>query len=169
MKPSIQKLQKFFRLEAERGYDNRAVLGGLENIVDGWESEARVDQLPEDLIQTVRDRLHDYAHLSSTSRAEALEGIWRRIQRRGEAPPSASPAQETRPAQPETPPAENREISIEEQFEDQERSRTISEHLPEEAISPESAPLPSEPVDTNIKAESEYPKHPIWFQFHPGR
>ena len=81
MKPSIQKLQKFLKLEAERGYDNRAVVGGLDKIIDLWESEARADEVPEDLIQAVTLRLRDYPNLSPTSHAEALEGLWRRINR----------------------------------------------------------------------------------------
>ena len=63
MKPSLVKLQKFFKLEAERGYDNHAVLGGLERILDRWEAEARMEELPEDLIQAVLERLRDYPRL----------------------------------------------------------------------------------------------------------
>ncbi len=84
MKPSLLKLQKFFKLEAERGYDNRAVLGGLESMLDPWEVEARADSLPEDLIEAVVSRLRDYHRLSEPSRQEALQGIWRRIHREGE-------------------------------------------------------------------------------------
>jgi ATP-dependent DNA helicase RecG len=98
MKPSLQKLHKFFKLEAERGYDNHAVLGGLDRMLDIWEAEARLDGLPEDLIQTVDARIRDYARLSEKSRAETLEGLWRRIQRE-----TASPAPQQPPA-PETPP-----------------------------------------------------------------
>ena len=81
MKPSLQKLQKFLKLEADRGYDNHAVLGGLERMLGPWESEARVDQMPEEFIQAVVSRLRDYQRLSAKSRAEALQGLWRRIQR----------------------------------------------------------------------------------------
>ena len=75
MKKSIQKLRKFFRLEAERGYDNKAVMGGLANILSSWELEAREDQLPEQIIQAVISRLRDYHHLSEDSREVALKGI----------------------------------------------------------------------------------------------
>jgi ATP-dependent DNA helicase RecG len=81
MNPSLGKLQKFFKLEAERGYDNRAVLGGLERMLSPWEAEARLDGLPEELISAVVTRLRDYHRLSSTSRQEALQGLWRRLQR----------------------------------------------------------------------------------------
>ncbi len=53
MLSSVEKLQKFIKLEIERGYDNRAVVGGLDKILPSWESEARSNQLSEDIIQTV--------------------------------------------------------------------------------------------------------------------
>ena len=81
MKPSIQKLRKFFRLEDERDYDNKAVMGGLSNILSAWEMEAREDQLSEQIIQAVIGRLRDYHHLSEDSREVALKGIWQRVTR----------------------------------------------------------------------------------------
>jgi ATP-dependent DNA helicase RecG len=72
MKPSLQKLQKFFKLESERGYDDRAVVGGLVRIIDTWESDARADSLPEELIEAVKVRLRDYNRLSPNSRQESL-------------------------------------------------------------------------------------------------
>jgi ATP-dependent DNA helicase RecG len=81
MKPSIEKLKKFFTLEANRGYDNKAVHGGLEAMLDTWEAEARQDELKEELIQAVRARLRDYGRLSPDSRRDALKGLWNRIRR----------------------------------------------------------------------------------------
>lgn len=81
MVPSLDRLQKIFRLEAERGYDNHAVVGGLERMLDHWEADARIDQVPEELIQAIITRLRDYARLSGNSRKETLEGLWRRVQR----------------------------------------------------------------------------------------
>lgn len=81
MKPSINKLQKFFKLEAERNYDNNAVVGGLERMLERWEAEARADSISEELIQAVVSRVRDYGRLSPNSRAEALDGLWKRIQR----------------------------------------------------------------------------------------
>ena len=81
MKKSIEKLQKFFKLEADRGYDNKAVMGGLAGMLDSWISDARADNLDEDLIQAIRSRLNDYNRLSETSRKEALYGLWNRIKR----------------------------------------------------------------------------------------
>lgn len=100
MKSSLDKLQKFFKLESERGYDNRAVVGGLEQMLSPWEAEARAEGVPEDLVQAVLSRLRDYPNLSPTSRAEALEGLWRRIQR--ESGQSASALTPPPPAEPTT-------------------------------------------------------------------
>ena len=89
MKTSLLKLQKFFKLEAERGYDDRAVLGGLARMLEPWEAEARLDGVPEDLIVAVNSRLRDYHRLSPSSRQEALQGLWRRIQTETGSPPLA--------------------------------------------------------------------------------
>jgi ATP-dependent DNA helicase RecG len=81
MKPSIEKLQKFFKLEAQRDYDNKAVMGGLAQMLDTWEAEARNDELSESLIQAVNSRLRDYHRLKPDSRREVLKGLWNRIRR----------------------------------------------------------------------------------------
>ncbi len=97
MKPSLEKLHKFFKLEAERGYDNRAVVGGLDRMLGPWQAEAQADGLIEDLIQAVIMRLRDYPNLTPSSRAEILDGLWRRIQRDTdeELSPLPSPTPET--------------------------------------------------------------------------
>lgn len=103
MKPSLEKLQKFLKLEAERGYDNRAVVGGLERMLAPWEADARLENIPDELIQVVLERLRSYAGLSPASRAETLEGIWKRIQRysgQNMAPLPAVPEQIDLPDQP---------------------------------------------------------------------
>ncbi len=81
MKPSLEKLIKFIKLEAERGYDNRSVVGGLDKIYSTWEAEARAESLPDELIQAVGARLRDYGQLTPASRADMLQGLWRRVQR----------------------------------------------------------------------------------------
>lgn len=80
MNSAIQKFLNYSRLEAQRGFDNRAVVGGLENMLEPWEAEARETQLPEHLIQLITGRLRDYARLSADSRAEMLTGLWNRIE-----------------------------------------------------------------------------------------
>jgi ATP-dependent DNA helicase RecG len=80
MKSSIQKLFNIFKLEIENNYDNRAVIGGLDRLLDTWESLARTEQIPEDLIQVIDSNLRNYSRLSPGSRSDVLEGLWKRIQ-----------------------------------------------------------------------------------------
>lgn len=75
MLPALQKLQKFIKLEAERGYDNRAVLGGLDKILPVWQQEARENKVPEDFIQDVIRCLEGYASYSIPERAECLQTL----------------------------------------------------------------------------------------------
>ncbi|HEX2978650.1 MAG TPA: ATP-dependent DNA helicase RecG, partial [Anaerolineaceae bacterium] len=106
MQPSLEKLQKLFRLEAERGFDNRAVVGGLNKILPAWEADARLEHLTEDSIQAVSHCLNDYPNLAPEARGEALKTLWRSLQgeNRGEIfkdAPRHKPAQ----PQPSRPPS----------------------------------------------------------------
>jgi ATP-dependent DNA helicase RecG len=79
MNPALDKLTKYLRLEAERGYDNRAVMGGLDMILEPWQAEAHQAALPEALIQAVVTRLRDYPQLTPHSRQEVIQGLWARV------------------------------------------------------------------------------------------
>ncbi|MCC6568308.1 MAG: hypothetical protein IT315_03640, partial [Anaerolineales bacterium] len=86
MQTSLEKLRKFFRLEHENGYANTAIIGGLAEMLNFWEGEARADNITEEVIQAVVQRLRSYDGLSPQSRADALKGLWKRI---GDAYPEA--------------------------------------------------------------------------------
>ena len=75
MKQPLVKLLKFMRLEADRGYDDRAIVGGLKKMLEPWQEEARSEGVSDAFIEVVVSRLDDYAHLSPKSRREALQGI----------------------------------------------------------------------------------------------
>ncbi len=81
MKPSLLKLKKYFRLEAERSYDNRAVVGGLYNGVQAWEAEARADGVGEALVASIRGGLREYERLTPVERQRILIDLWRSIER----------------------------------------------------------------------------------------
>jgi ATP-dependent DNA helicase RecG len=102
MQSSLEKLRKFFRLEHENGYSNTAIIGGLAKMLDFWEAEARADGLNEEVIQAVEQRLRSYDGLSPQSRADALQGLWKRI---GETYPEAAqrPQSHPRPHSAPTP------------------------------------------------------------------
>lgn len=77
--PAVEKLTKFLRLEAERGYDNRAVLGGLERILTPWEEEARAQGIPDGVIRAVTQELRRYPELSEEMRRRAVSHLLDRL------------------------------------------------------------------------------------------
>ncbi|HAV78396.1 MAG TPA: DNA helicase RecG [Anaerolineae bacterium] len=99
MQQSLEKLRKFFRLEHGNGYENTAIIGGLAKMLDYWEGEARADELQEEVIQAVVQRLRSYDGLSPQSRADTLKGLWKRI---GDTYPETKqkPQQKPNPQQP---------------------------------------------------------------------
>jgi len=79
-------------LEAERQYDNGAIMGGMEKMLPGWEAEARAEDVNEPLILAVTGQLRNYEDLEPEYRAEALKNVWQRIEREV----GAEPAENTR-------------------------------------------------------------------------
>jgi ATP-dependent DNA helicase RecG len=119
--PSLQKLHKFLKLETERNYDNRAVVGGMERMLEPWEAEARANILPEEVVQVVVTRLREYPALGPDGRAKSLDNLWQQLQsltgetlpplpiqvpeRAVEAPPKSEPVTPS-PLESSLPPAE---------------------------------------------------------------
>lgn len=108
MQQSLEKLRKFFRLEHGNGYENTAIIGGLAKMLDYWEGEARADQLQEEVIQAVVQRLRSYEGLSPQSRADTLKGLWKRI---GDTYPETQqkPQSKPNPGQTKSEPPPNQE------------------------------------------------------------
>jgi len=102
MQSSLEKLRKFFRLEHENGYTNTAVIGGLANILDFWEGEARNDGLDEELLQATATTLRGYEEQTPQARAEVLKALWKQIQ---EKVPEVAAAQKQPLPRPPKPPA----------------------------------------------------------------
>jgi len=80
MQPSLEKLRKLFRLEHEKGYLDRAVIGGMVRILDFWAAEARNEGIPEENVQAVSSCLRNYHDQTIEGRAEALKITWKQIQ-----------------------------------------------------------------------------------------
>ncbi|HSF82698.1 MAG TPA: ATP-dependent DNA helicase RecG [Anaerolineales bacterium] len=146
MKQSLDKLSKILKLEAERGFDNRAVVGGLNRILDTWELEARLDGLPDDLIEAIGARLRDYPGLSETSRSEALQGLWRRLQREGISEPLPKPA-----ASPEKENQSARAEKVETASIPDRQAAAVKSVEPEKP--PQVSPTPETPAAKEIELE----------------
>ncbi|MBI9047188.1 MAG: ATP-dependent DNA helicase RecG [Anaerolineaceae bacterium] len=75
----IEKLQKFLDLEVDRGFDNKAVVGGLDKIVPLWEKEARHSKIQTEIIQSISSLLKTYNNLDSDSRKDLISEINEKI------------------------------------------------------------------------------------------
>lgn len=96
----IEKLRKFIKLEQERGYDNRAVVGGLDKIYPWWEKEARAFGLSDDLIKTIHDQLVAYPGSSTDIRPEILQNLLDQLPTIEADPASVAAANAPRSSQP---------------------------------------------------------------------
>ncbi|MBC8505779.1 MAG: ATP-dependent DNA helicase RecG [Anaerolineales bacterium] len=145
MKPSLSKLRNYFKLEAKNGYQNNAVIGGLERMLEPWAAEARADQLPENIIQAVTIRLRDYHRLSEDSRKETLRGLWNRIQR--ELGEGQLPNETVQPAEKPTPKEQPKAKEVEEQT-----ASVVAAEAPKPAPTREPRPqlAPGKTADLNV-------------------
>ncbi len=72
---STEKLYKIFKLEAEFEYTNKAVVGGLEKLVETWVGEARADGISEEIVRKVVAILKSYPEKDIPTRWQALREI----------------------------------------------------------------------------------------------
>ena len=110
MQPSLEKLKKYFSLERQTGFNDKAIIGGLGKILEDWTAEARNEGVSEDIISAVSTRLRDYHTLTPQGRADSLKGLWRRIENLEGAPspePVSQPLAESVPAAVESTSAES--------------------------------------------------------------
>ncbi len=77
MSSALEKIKKFLKLEIEREFDNRAVVGGLEKIIPAWEQEANREGISSWVIKEICDRLVQYPTLSSEQREQIVQEILR--------------------------------------------------------------------------------------------
>ncbi|MCJ7696143.1 MAG: ATP-dependent DNA helicase RecG [Anaerolineaceae bacterium] len=75
MSLSSDKLFKIFKLESEFGYENKAVVGGIQKLSDSWAGEARAEGVSEALIPAITSILKHYQFLEPKDRWQALQEI----------------------------------------------------------------------------------------------
>jgi ATP-dependent DNA helicase RecG len=103
MNPTLDRLTKILRLEAQQGYKNNAVIGGLEKMLPFWEPEARRTLEPE-LAERLVAFIHNYAGLNTPARASAVGELLGQVGGAVEAAPRRPPPGEPRPVPPRPEP-----------------------------------------------------------------
>lgn len=75
MPSPLEKLKKFLMLESDRGYDNRAVVGGLDKILPSWKAEAGPLGVPAETIELVERLISGYPQLDVHGRSEVVQSL----------------------------------------------------------------------------------------------
>lgn len=75
MPACIDKLHRFLRLESERGYDNRAVVGGLEKFLPAWENESLAENVDSALRERVKKFIADYTTQEPDNRSLSIQSL----------------------------------------------------------------------------------------------
>lgn len=88
MVKAFKQLERVLNLEAQQGYHNKAVVGGIRQFVNFWVTKARseaVDEIDRALVEQVAEVLQDYARLSGVeARAKAINSLQEKLQKRKE-------------------------------------------------------------------------------------
>lgn len=118
MSRSFKRLQRVLQLEAQQGFQNKAVVGGMRQLATFWVTQAReeaVDEADLILVEQTAEALIGYDRLPGVpKRAELVENLLQRIDAREQrigrsvpTPPPARPAPAPPPPKPEPtlPPA----------------------------------------------------------------
>lgn len=143
MAQTFTRLERVLQLEAQQGYQNKAVVGGIRQFVTYWVNQARQeanDELDQVLVEQVADVLMDYGRLPGTeARATMIGDLLTRLQIRRErlGQQTAPPPPKSRPSRPEQPRKEQAKPSRKE-------SRPVQAELPHEPTPP--PPPPPEPA-----------------------
>lgn len=99
----IEKLQKILKLEIEYGFENKAVVGGLEKFMPSWAAQAQGAGLDSQLIDNVFARLNDYRLFDQENRAQTINKILDLLNDASQAKPAvhshdSSPLQNVEPS-----------------------------------------------------------------------
>ncbi len=109
---SFEKLERVIRLESEQGFQDQAVVGGIQQFTALWISQAQeeaADEADLALIEQVAETLSSYHKLPGTeARAAAIESLSEKLRRRAERVGAKAEVQpETRrPSAPRAPVAQ---------------------------------------------------------------
>jgi len=133
MTRSFNRLKRVLDLEAQQGYQNKAVVGGIRQFAVFWVEQARseaVDELDQALVEQIADALMDYGRLPGPeARQKVIRSLQDSLQRRERrlgtavaqkpAKPSAPPPEKRQPPAPPAPEPEIADDFVEEEMEDE--------------------------------------------------
>ena len=109
------RLQRVLDLEAQQGYQNKAVVGGIRQFATFWVGQAEeeaIDEQDRAFIEQVAEVLSDYGRLPGPeARAKALDNLNVRLKQREERVAALAPAAPVKPVKPAPPPRRKKAVA----------------------------------------------------------
>ncbi len=113
---SLEKLNKILALEMQSKYADKAIIGGLHKFYPNWITEAKTEQIPEDLLMQIEELFTNYSQMDIASRENALTSVIIAIKQQNEEPglannqaiPAISPASISKKSAQTTQPKEDK-------------------------------------------------------------
>lgn len=171
MSKSFKRLESVLNLEAQQGYLNKAVVGGIQQFATFWVDQARqeaVDEADKALVEQVAEVLMEYGRLPGPdARNKAIQSLLtslgRRQTRLGAAAPPAKPSRPPRPQEERREKSEERGARSEERREkNEERGAKREERgekrerVEEQRPRPEPAMVEERPFRRQEKESNQY-------------
>ncbi len=110
MSKPFDRLQSVLKLEAQQGYKNKAVVGGIRQFVSFWVEQARevaIDEADNAFIEQTADALTDYGQMSGSGRKMLVDRLIGKLADRkvrvAELSANSSPPSSQKPTKPEPP------------------------------------------------------------------
>ncbi len=140
---SFKRLQRVLELEAQQGYQNKAVVGGIRQFATFWVGQAReeaVDEQDSVLIEQVAEVLSDYGTLPGPeARQKALDRLFEHINQRELRVAEMEPEQATAVSTPPSPASKPATKPLPKQ------EKPIEQKAPKQKQKPKREPLPPDP------------------------
>ena len=168
MSKSFDRLQSVLKLEAQQGFKNKAVVGGIRQFVSFWVEQARseaIDEADAAFIEQTAQALTDYAQTSGNGRRMLVTRLIDKLDERKSklavqpAPPMPvpSPPKPVSPAEPDvaTEQLNQMEEAINEQI-DAQVTASSAETVPE----PPPPPVPVDETPAEVPAKPTPPQPP---------
>jgi len=83
---SLQKLTKILTIEAQAGYADKAIIGGLHRFYPTWLNEAKAEHVAEDLIHEIAEMFTRYAGMTIAERQDTIKSVLTLINSQDQSP-----------------------------------------------------------------------------------
>jgi len=75
MHPSFVEISKFLKLEIKKGFNNKAIIGGMESMLPAWQVRALQSGADKSAVEQIVALLNDYPNLDIETREKRIQSV----------------------------------------------------------------------------------------------